>query len=398
MKFIANNNKTLVLNITNSITFENLCEREEVLNFFDTDFYEIAGNVTHINTVDVTELSGLDSVLITPNDEVTVDLEAVGNATEETSTEVPTPGMVTISKCGLISKEMPIICGMTKVIDLMTLSTANYFATTVDNLVAMEVYINDVRANTAATLNDGDEIVISERKAGQKGAGAYRVVTIKDAGSEPVQLLVWKSDMSAADAVEAFVNAGYNKVIVAIEIGNSCITIGSDIWNMIKDTSIESIKEVSLLTATALQERLNNVEEELEDVFNDDDDDDFEDDFESPCDDCCGCPQQSATATANDAQEASGDVLTGPPTGTLSSVTVFYASGCASQEISIVSGVTKLEDVVFSQRMLNLQGMTAEMARGMVYTINEVREHDLSTTLEAGDIIHISPRCAGQKG
>jgi hypothetical protein len=134
-----------------------------------------------------------------------------------------------------------------------------------------------------------------------------------------------------------------------------------------------------------------------DDDYEDDDyeDDDYEDEYEDG---------DEFEEDYNDDVEAADeedeeDVFDSAAPGAPGTVTVYYAMGNANATFDIRNRLTTLDDIVFSDRMMHLQNINIEQAKGLKYAINDVSVVDIEkAVLYDGDNITICPRSAGDKG
>ena len=92
--------------------------------------------------------------------------------------------------------------------------------------------------------------------------------------------------------------------------------------------------------------------------------------------------------------EEDTEVLTGPAIGTMGSAKIMSTGGWTEVEVSIVNGVTKLKDVVVTNKVLNKFAMTDEQALSLVPSIND-NPASMNDVLHTGDIVILSARKAG---
>lgn len=357
MQIISNTNtntanNTLNITVNEGDTIYDILMADAVMDFFDNEYdsEQIKNSILTINGAEAEAiLANIDSINAEEDMVLTIDL--YGEVTEE-ERAAHTAGKAFITCGGGISKEVAIIDGVTTVNDMITPSVAAFCATSVDQLRNRKVYINDSEATTSSVVHNGDTVVLEARKAGDKGCDFSYTVIDADGSRRQVSYNV--------DEVYSY----------------------QDLLDMLREDEI--IEEDSAIV------KINDVE--IPDVlYNAVVTGNAEEDAVVEIDTVFLVPEEED----NDVDEDDG--ANAPARGTLGQVKVFIQGSCQHKDMNIVSGVTLLSDVVFSDKILNMGAMTRTQAESLIYSINGVQS-SVNSVLNAGDEISMEARKAGQKG
>lgn len=182
---IENNNEntnTLTLNVDGMLTVRELLDSPEVLRFAPT----LAADA--ILTIDGADteifLSQLDSMLdLQLTDDSIVEISCFG---EVKAPAAKVQGNVTVELGGEgVKRKMIIMSGETTVSQVLTSKLAAAFGRSHSELLNMQVFVNDAKAEITSVLYDGDSIVLQERKAGSGACdGEHEVLFIDATGDE----------------------------------------------------------------------------------------------------------------------------------------------------------------------------------------------------------------------
>ena len=336
----TNTNKLVIE--TEGKTLRDIFDLEAVNDFFDgvlSDDY-----ISTINGADAEAiLSNLDSIEADPDMHIVVDL--FGEVKEEEAVNKAGKAYIACGG-GLGKKEVAIVDGKTTVSDIITPSVADYFATTPETLKNYKSYINDDPADMSSVLHDGDNVVLESRKAGDKGAEFHYTIVDENGDEKRFTLERDEEDMPTFEDV--------------------------------LDEAIERFNLPDITTILAIDDA--NVDDSLYDII------------------LSGIAYSGAVVTVDVTfEDEEEEVAEAPVKGTVGAVKVFIQGSCQCKPMSIVSGVTTLADVVYSEKILNLGAMTKEQAKELIYMVNGVKATD-HTVLNAGDEISMEARKAGSKG
>lgn len=351
MQIISNtntaSNNTLNIADTTDMTLFDILSSDSVMEFFDNEYgvEDIAEHILSINGADADAIiNNIDS--ISAEEDMVIVIDLYGEIEEEQEREAHTAGKVSIT-CGggLGSKEVAIVDGVTTVNDLLTPSLATFYATTTDNLRNRKVYINDEEATVTSVVRNGDIVVLENRKAGDKGAMKY---TLIDNDGVEYDILS-DNEVTYKEVLEAGQDEGLYDEFPVITVID-----GAEIPDVIYSTVLSGeATDGSIIEVDCAFNIQNSVDEE--------------------------------------------DTAQAPARGTIGQVKVFIQGSSQNKLMNIVSGVTTMSEVVFSDKILNLGALTREQAESLVYSINGVQS-PVNAVLNAGDEISMEARRAGDKG
>ena len=182
MKFISTVSAIeLNVNINTPVALLDVCNREDVLDFFEDVHAEtIIDYIESVNDMDAETLrSSLTYLLVDDDMKIEVDLAATPIHKEETASSF---GKAAITRGGGFGgKDVAIADGITTVSDVLTQNVADFFASSVESLKNMNIFINDITATLDSVLHEGDIITLESRKAGEKGCCGIVSIDIEDA-------------------------------------------------------------------------------------------------------------------------------------------------------------------------------------------------------------------------
>lgn len=382
MKFISTVS-AIELNVNTNIPVAllDVCNREDVLNFFeDADAETIIDYIESVNDMDAETLrSSLAHLLVDDDMKIEVDLAAAPIHKEETVSRF---GKATITRGGGFGgKDVAITDGITTVSDVITQNVADFFASSVESLKNMNIFINDSAATLDSVLHEGDIITLESRKAGEKGCDTVSV-DIEDAEGN-CKTFNYLVDSKISDVLEQLSSdrgdsvfgkyATYNELVNDLDaLDDAEVTRG--LLGIVLNAGVAGILKLSFHSY----------------IFHDavgfsEDDNDNDYDYQDE-------DKQEDTEVEEDAE-----VLTGPAIGTMGSAKIMSTGGWTEVEVSIVNGVTKLKDVVVTNKVLNKFAMTDEQALSLVPSIND-NPATMNDVLHTGDIVILAARKAGEKG
>ena len=382
MKFISTVSAIeLNVNINTPVALLDVCNRVDVLDFFeDVDAETIINYIESVNDMDAETLrSSLAHLLVDDDMKIEVDLAAVPVHKEETASHF---GKATITRGGGFGgKDIAITDGITVVSDVLTQNVADFFASSVESLKNMNIFINDSTATLDSVLHEGDIITLESRKAGEKGCDTVSV-DIEDAEGN-CRSFSYPVNSKISDVLEHLSSdrgdsvfgedATYNELVDDLDaVDDAEVTRG--LLCIVLNADVTDVTKLSFQTYI-----FSNNDDFIEDE--DGNDYDYQDE-----------DKQEDTKV-----EDGTEVLTGPATGTMGSAKIMSTGGWTEVEVSIVNGVTKLKDVVVTNKVLNKFAMTDEQALSLVPSIND-NPATMNDVLHTGDIVILAARKAGEKG
>lgn len=382
MKFISTVSAIeLNVNINTPVALLDVCNREDVLDFFeDADAETIIDYIESVNDMDAETLrSSLAHLLVDDDMKIEVDLAAIPIYKEETASRF---GKATITRGGGFGgKDIAITDGITVVSDVLTQNVADFFASSVESLKNMNIFINDSTATLDSVLHEGDIITLESRKAGEKGCGTVSV-DIEDAEGN-CRSFSYPVNSKISDVLEHLSSdrgntvfgedATYNELVDDLDaVDDAEVTRG--LLGIVLNAGVTDVTKLSFLTYI-FRNNVGCMEDENDNDYDYQDEDKQED---------------------TEVEEGT-EVLTGPATGAMGSAKIMSTGGWTEVEVSIVNGVTKLKDVVVTNKVLNKFAMTDEQALSLVPSIND-NPATMNDVLHTGDIVILSARKAGEKG
>lgn len=372
MKFISiintnANTNTLNLNINSPITIKDLFEKDEVKDFAPEATIE---SIASYDGYDQASMEAVNMETLSVTDDTVIEIAAFGEFKPQT-VAAPQQGRVTIlAGGGSLSKSVIIINGITTVRQALNDRVANAFDKTRDELQQMKFHVNDEAATLESTLQDGDKIVLEERKAGTDGCEDSYLMLVDRNGTERGIL---KEDPELE--LESFLDTdavleNFGEDVDGVELLDAIknvdgVDFGEAAYNMIDlilESPISNINRVEFL----------NLE------------------FAAPIE------EEPAPADADDAVPADGvgAAQNIPAVGQATVGPVMVSQGGTSPiKILVTSGQTTLKDVVMSAKVLNTFAMTEQHMAKMLFSVNDVRSN-LDVVLRAGDTVVVeAPKC-----
>ena len=363
---IENNNEntnTLTLNINGMITVRELLDSAEALRFAP------ALSASAILTIDGADteifLNQLDSMLdLQLTDDSIVEITCFG---EVKASAAKVQGSVTVELGGEgVKRKMIIMSGETTVSQVLTSKLAAAFGRSHSELLNMQVFVNDAKAEITSVLYDGDSIVLQERKAGSGACdGEHEVLFIDVTGDE---------DYMCADS-NATLRCFLEHIAPELFGGESVVA------------HVTAINGESVCSGLVYEMALDNLKMGQIDAL--------EFDLEFPED----LNYEDAEADADDEEApltADGVVAAKAAPGKV----YVHLEGTSiesptdSVTLMIVNNKTTVEEVVFTSKVLNKLAMTSAHMREMNFAVNDVNIHNLDATLQDGDVITIkTPKC-----
>lgn len=423
MEINAANNTTVIVNFENNaiMTLEQCLNSSQVKALFALQYsLDLLPHLTYYNDIKTEAIPSnrIKDLEVTEDTSLTFDIcFELSSVQSDTlmSSNTSAAGIVHLNKGYIedgISKDVPIINGVTRVRDVISDSVANFFSTTVDNMVAMEVTIDDVKASMSSVLHDGETVRFTTPKAGDKGSSVFVNVEIRNLSKKTVTdvVKIVEAGSSLKDLVDYYKDRTEG-IVHAFSIDGDKLSTNDLVYNA--SLPLYTFTEGISYTVILMVEESNTscggicsccnsckedyTEHEDPDYCEDDDyaDDDYEDEYEDG---------DEFEEDYNDDVEAADeedeeDVFDSAAPGAPGTVTVYYAMGNANATFDIRNRLTTLDDIVFSDRMMHLQNINIEQAKGLKYAINDVSVVDIEkAVLYDGDNITICPRSAGDKG
>lgn len=373
MKFISiintnANTNTLNLNISNPITIKDLFEKEEVKAFAPEATIE---SIASYDGYDQASMEAVNMETLSVTDDTVIEIAAFGEFKPQT-VAAPQQGRVTIlAGGGSLSKSVIIINGITTVRQALNDRVANAFDKTRDELQQMKFHVNDEAATLESTLQDGDKIVLEERKAGTDGCEDNYLILVDRNGTERGILkddpeLDLESFLDDDEILENFgEGVDYIELVEHIQCvdGVDFTEAAENMIDIIMQSPVAKINRVEFFNL----EFAAPIEEEP--ATADDDDD--------------AVPADGVGAAQN--IPAVGQATVGP--------VMVSQGGTSPIKILVTSGQTTLKDVVMSAKVLNTFAMTEQHMAKMLFSVNDVRSN-LDVVLRAGDTVVVeAPKC-----
>lgn len=372
MKLISINNtnsntNTLSININTPITIKDLFEKAEVKAFAPEATIE---SIASYDGYDQASMEAVNMETLSVTDDTVIEIAAFGEFKPQT-VAAPQQGRVTIlAGGGSLSKSVIIINGITTVRQALNDRVAMAFDKTRDELQQMKFHVNDEAATLESTLQDGDKIVLEERKAGTDGCDEEYLTLVDSNGTERG---VYKEypDMSLENFLdEEVVLENFNDDIDGIELLEHIENVDGVDFGAAADNMIDIILQSPV-------SNINRVE------F-------FNLEFAAPVE------EEPATADDDDAVPADGvgAAQNIPAVGQATVGPVMVSQGGTSPiKILVTSGQTTLKDVVMSAKVLNTFAMTEQQMARMKFSVNDVVSQ-LDVVLRAGDTVVVeAPKC-----
>lgn len=373
---IANSNvntNTLNLNINSPITIKDLFEKDEVKAFAP----EISvGGIMSYDGYDQASMAGVNMETLSVTDDTVIEIAAYGEFKPQT-VAAPQQGRVTVlAGGGSLSKSVIIINGITTVRQALNDRVAMAFDKTREELQQMKFHVNDETATLESTLQDGDKIVLEERKAGTDGSmDTDDYLTLVDRNGTERGIYKEDPDMSLESFLdEEVVLENFNDGIDGIELLEDIENVDGVDFGAAADNMIDIIMQSPVSNINRVEFRnfefTAPVEEEP-----------------APADDADAVPADGVGVAQN--IPAVGQATVGP--------VMVSQGGTSPIKILVTSGQTTLKDVVMSAKVLNTFAMTEQQMAGMKFSVNDVCSQ-LDTILRAGDTVVVEARKAGTDG
>lgn len=362
-----NNTNTLNLTIGTPTTIKELFGKAEVKAFAPEATIE---SIASYDGYDQASMEAVNMETLSVTDDTVIEITAFGEFKPQT-VAAPQQGRVTIlAGGGSLSKSVIIINGITTVRQALNDRVANAFDKTRDELQQMKFHVNDEAATLESTLQDGDKIVLEERKAGTDGC-EDNYLTLVDCNGTERGILKEDPELdleSFLDTDAVLENFGENVDGIALidDIENvdgvDFSEAADNMIDIILESPISNINRVEFFNL----EFAAPVEEEP-----------------APADDDDAVPADGVGAAQN--IPAVGQATVGP--------VMVSQGGTSPIKILVTSGQTTLKDVVMSAKVLNTFAMTEQHMAKMLFSVNDVRSN-LDVVLRAGDTVVVeAPKC-----
>ena len=372
MKFISiintnTNTNTLNLNINSPITIKELFEKDEVKAFAPEATIE---SIASYDGYDQASMEAVNMETLSVTDDTVIEIAAFGEFKPQT-VAAPQQGRVTIlAGGGSLSKSVIIINGITTVRQALNDRVANAFDKTRDELQQMKFHVNDEAATLESTLQDGDKIVLEERKAGTDGC-EDNYLTLVDCNGTERSILKEDPELDLESFLDTdAVLENFGEDIDGTSLADDIDNVDGVDFSEAADNMIDLIMESPISNINRIEFQYFQFAAPVEEE-------------PAPADDDDAVPADGVGAAQN--IPAVGQATVGP--------VMVSQGGTSPIKILVTSGQTTLKDVVMSAKVLNTFAMTEQHMAKMLFSVNDVRSN-LDVVLRAGDTVVVeAPKC-----